>query len=346
MGLPVIAQDATAPRLAPSRILSVIRRQPRKDLRGSMSKELGWPVRVFDTRRCELGEGPLWDDANDRVLWVDILNSRVLWRTLTSDGPGSFQCPRHVGAVLPLDDGRWLLCLRDGLYTTDLASGKLTEVAAFPHSPECNVNRPHRLRANDAKVSPRGVAYLGTMAYDPEGDAGSAALYVLDAGQLKTVLTGVTISNGMGWSPDGAIMYYIDSPTGRIDRCWGDGLKTPLRREPFIAVDPRIGVPDGMCVDADGYLWVAIWGGGCVMRFAPDGSSAGRISLPCPQVTSCAFAGPDLRTLVITTAAEGLPSDPGSSEPGLGMTYAVQAQVAGQVQPRIRTEHIKPKRDS
>lgn len=316
-----------------------------------MSEELGWPVRVFDTRQCELGEGPLWDDANDRVLWVDILNSRVLWRTLTTDTPGTFQCPRHVGAVLPLDDGRWLLCLQDGLYTTDLASGELTEVAAFPHSVESNADGSHRLRANDAKVSPRGVAYVGTMAYDPEGDAGSAALRVLDAGQLKTLLTGVTISNGMGWSPDGTTMYYIDSPTGRIDRCFGDGLQDPLRREPFIAIDPRIGVPDGMCVDADGYLWVAIWGGGCVMRFAPDGSSAGQISVPCPQVTSCTFAGQDLRTLVITTAAEGLTTgheilEHGSSESAYGMTYAVQSQVAGQIQPRIRTEHIKPKRDS
>jgi sugar lactone lactonase YvrE len=208
----------------------------------------------------------------------------------------------------------------------------MTRLCDFPHAQDVTATGAARIRANDAKVSPRGTAYLGSMPYDPVGDAGTAALYVLHGDQLRKVLSGITISNGMGWSPDGSTMYYIDSPTGRIDRCVGDGLTSAMHREPFVDIDPTIGVPDGMCVDAEGFLWVAIWGGGRVMRFAPDGSAAGQIEVPCPQVTSCTFAGPDLRTLVITTAAEGL-----APQAGYGMTYAVEAEVTGQPQPLLAT---------
>ncbi len=299
-----------------------------------MLNNLNWPIAVFDSRVCRLGEGPVWDQVRARVVWVDILQSAVLWRSWSGSEAGGWVLDRHVGAVLPKQDGGWLLSLPDGVYSTvtgqDVGAGDLGLVCKFPHAQDFTDMGLPRLRANDAKVSPDGVAYLGSMPYDPVADAGSAALYALVGEQLQTVVSGVTISNGIAWSPDGSTMYYIDSPTGYVDRCTMDAASAQLQREPFIAIDPALGVPDGMCVDSEGFLWVAIWGGGRVQRFTPDGAAAGHICVPCPQVTSCTFAGPDLKTLVITTAADGL-----ATQDGVGMTYAVECPVAGQPQPLV-----------
>jgi sugar lactone lactonase YvrE len=272
-------------------------------------------------------------------VWLDILSSQVLWRSMDGSGHGSLTMPSHIGAVLPTTTEQWLLCLQDGIYLGSLAPNSLgrldtrdvVRIASFPHRLGPNVDGTNRMRANDAKVDARGVGFFGTMPYDPEGNPGTAALYVLDQSNLRVVIESVTISNGIGWSPDGETMYYVDSPTGRVDRCIGDAARGPLEREPFAVIDSRIGIPDGLTVDSEGFLWVAIWGGSRVMRIAPDGSDAGHIEVPCPQTTSCAFIGEDLRTLLITTAGLGLPEGVGN-----GQTYAVELPVPGLPQPKMR----------
>lgn len=269
---------------------------------------------LFDPRDCELGEGPYYDGRTGRVWWVDILASRILWRVF--DGPdgerdsGEIAAPGHVGAAVPRRAGGLVACLPWGVAAVD-EHGAWTELASYPTIHE-------RLRSNDAKADPHGRLWLGTMSYEEGADDGT--LYRLDPGSDEPVpvLPHVTVSNGLGWSSDGATMYYIDSPTQRIDAFEFDMATGSLgERRTFTTIDD--GFPDGMCVDAEGAVWVAIWQGSRVQRHLPDGSLDRVLHLPVPNVTSCAFAGPDLATLVVTTVGQtyrfeiddvrGLPAD-------------------------------------
>lgn len=264
-------------------------------------------VEVFDSRRCELGEGPHYDDHTGRVWWVDILGCRVLWRTPSAGESGWLSTPGHVGAAVPTSSGRLVVCLPDGPALLDPVDGRMRPLARYPDASAA-------IRSNDAKADPQGRLWLGTMAYDERSAIGR--LYRLDVGasQLLPVVDDVTVSNGIGWSPEGDLMYYIDSATRRIDMFdFDDGFLK--NRRPFATVYD--GIPDGLCVDAEGGVWVAIWLGGEVHRYTRSGVLERIVRVPTPLVTSCTFAGPDFRTLIITTAGLGRPDDAGA-----GVTYA------------------------
>jgi sugar lactone lactonase YvrE len=264
-------------------------------------------VEVFDSRRCELGESPHYDERTGRVWWVDVLGRRVLWRTPSAGESGWLTTPAHVGAAVPTSSGRLVVCLPAGPSLLDPVDGRMRPLARYPDASP-------GLRSNDAKADRDGRLWLGTMAYDESSPI--ARLYRLDAGAvaLQPVLDEVTVSNGLGWSPDGRLMYYVDSPTKRVDVFDFESGYLKNRRT-FATIDQ--GFPDGLCVDADGGVWVAIWLGGAVRRYLPDGTLDRVVRLATPLVTSCAFAGPDFRTLIITTAAKDRPDDSGA-----GLTYA------------------------
>lgn len=282
------------------------------------------PVTVLDARRCTLGEGPYFDDRTGRFGWVDILGRRLLWSRPADGTTGELALPGHVGAAVPRRDGGFVVCLpagpalldEDGALhplgsyaDADAAAGELPPAGMAPLGPA--------LRSNDAKADRVGRLWLGTMAYDETPGAG--ALYRLDPGAAGPVrvLGDVTVSNGLGWSPDGTVMYYVDSPTRRVDAFDYDQDTGELgTRRPFATIDA--GFPDGLCVDADGGVWVAIWRGGAVRRYRPDGRLHAVVPVPTWQVTSCAFGGHGYRTLVITTAAVDRPDD----EAAAGRTYA------------------------
>lgn len=279
-------------------------------------------VEVLDGRVCRLGEGPFYDERSRRMVWVDILGRRILWRSLGTGETGELSTAEHVGAAVPREGGGLVLCLPDGPALLD-PDGTLRPLGSFVDA-DVAAGRPPspagpKVRANDAKADPRGRLWLGTMAYDETPGAG--ALYRLDPGATAPVrvVDGVTISNGLGWSPDGGTMYYIDTPTRQID-AFAYHLSTgDLGERRVFAELPRdTGFPDGACVDADGALWVAFWGGGAVRRFTPDGAVDRVVEVGTPLVTSCAFAGDDFDLLVITTAA----GSDGRSAPGAGLTYA------------------------
>lgn len=243
-----------------------------------------------------LGEGPTWDPATGRLLWIDILGSRVHTydpatgrRTLRRTG-------QHVGAVKPRAGGGLVLNLRDGIGLLD---------------PDDTFRWLHRdpvpgRRANDAAVARDGSLWAGTMRYD-EAPGGGTLSRVTGDGSVQVLLDDVAVSNGTGWSPDGRLMYYIDSPTRRVDVFdvgAADGRITGRRS--WVTIEDGAGFPDGLTVDAEGGVWVALWDGGAVRRYTPDGDLDRVIELPVPRVTACAFGGPDLTDLYVTTARVGL----------------------------------------
>ncbi|MEU2241061.1 SMP-30/gluconolactonase/LRE family protein [Streptomyces sp. NPDC018338] len=277
-----------------------------------------------------LTEGPLWDDRRQELLWVDIPEGLVHRAALTDgeDGPdlallATLRLDRPVGAVALCASGALLAAAGTSVLRLAEDSPVAEAVAlAAPVLPDDGLPR----RMNDAAVDPAGRLLAGTMAYDESPGAGS--LYRLDGDGLVTLLDSVTISNGLGWSPDGSRLYYADSPTGRVDVFAYDPENGALSdRRPFAVLDR--GVPDGLTVDSAGRVWVAVWGGGEVLAFEADGTLHARVEVPASHVTSCAFAGPARDVLVITTATEGLAEDRLRAEPDAGRLFVCRPGATG-----------------
>jgi len=241
-----------------------------------------------------LGEGPCWDPAEGALYWTDIPAHRV--HRLAADGTHtSWDAGQPVGAIVLRAGGGLVLAAKDGFWTLDPATGELALLAhAEPDVPEN--------RMNDGACDRAGRFFAGTMAEDESPGAGT--LYRLGTDhEVAPVLGGVSISNGIGWSLDESRMYYVDSPTLGIDVFDYDaGSGTIGNRRVFAAVGGGA-IPDGLAVDADGCVWVALWGGAAVSRYGPDGRLRQTLEIPADNVTCCAFGGPDLGTLYITTAA-------------------------------------------
>ncbi|MFE5140196.1 SMP-30/gluconolactonase/LRE family protein [Streptomyces fagopyri] len=251
-----------------------------------------------------LGEGPTWDVRGQRLIWVDILGSRVHTYEPLSGRRTVMVTEQHVGAAKPRAGGGLVVNLRDGvgLYGPSGSSGS-------PGSPE-GFRWLHRelvpgRRGNDAAVAPDGALWAGSMRYD-EARGGGALSRIAADGTVHTVLDDVTVSNGTGWSPDGRLMYYIDTPTRRIDVFDIGEDQLARERRALVTTGADEGYPDGLTVDAEGCVWVAFWDGGAVRRYTPDGVLDRVIDLPVRRPTACAFGGADLTDLYITTARTGL----------------------------------------
>ncbi|MGZ8527311.1 MAG: SMP-30/gluconolactonase/LRE family protein [Candidatus Limnocylindrales bacterium] len=267
-----------------------------------------------------LGEGPVWDARIGRVAWVDILTGR-LHLTARDGTTRTIQLPSPVGCLVPRASGGWVAALADGFWTVadDGATERLVDVQS---------DRPD-LRFNDGKCDPQGRFWAGTMALDHR--AGAGALYRLDPDlSVHRMVDGVAISNGLDWSLDGRTMYYVDTPTRRIDRFDFDPTSgTIADRRPFAAIDPGDGSPDGLTVDAEGGIWLALWDGWRVRRYLPDGSIEREIRLPVSEVTCPVFGGPDLDELYITTAWELLSEEQHAAEPLAGGLFRARPGVLG-----------------
>ncbi|MEU4348049.1 SMP-30/gluconolactonase/LRE family protein [Streptomyces sp. NPDC023838] len=244
--------------------------------------------------RAELGEGPTWDPASGRLIWVDILSSRIHTYEPDNGRRTVMATEQHVGAAKPRAGGGLVVNLRDGigLYGPDGAFSWLLRDPV-----------PGR-RGNDAAVAPDGALWVGTMRYD-EATGGGSLTRVAGDGTATPQPGPVSVSNGTGWSPDGRLMYYVDSPTRRIDVFDFDGHGAHDRR-PFAVIDEGDGFPDGLTVDAEGGVWVALWDGAAVRRYDPDGTLSLVVELPVRRPTACAFGGPDLTDLYVTSARVGL----------------------------------------
>jgi sugar lactone lactonase YvrE len=276
------------------------------------------------TEQTQLGEGSRWDARRGELLRVDILAGRVYRDEVAENGAlisvRTYQVPGTVGAIAPVHDHEgWLLAAGRGFVhlSSDGSLRSLAEVA------------PAGTRMNDAACDPQGRFWAGTLADDHR--AGGGALYRLDRnGRTELMLSGLTIPNGLGWSLDGGTMYLVDSGP-RVVHAFafdGDGGAISDRRV-LITVSEEIGAPDGMTVDADGDLWVAIYGGGRVQRYSPDGVLRQTLTVPAIQSTSCAFAGPGLSRLYVTTATENWSDEQRRAEPTAGVVYRLDTNATG-----------------
>ncbi|MEU0087190.1 SMP-30/gluconolactonase/LRE family protein [Streptomyces sp. NPDC006274] len=243
-----------------------------------------------------LGEGPTWDASAARLLWVDILSARVHTYDPATGRRTVMATEQHVGAAKPRAGGGLVVNLRDGVGLYD-AGGAFRWLHRAPVEGR---------RGNEAAVAPDGSLWAGTMRYD-EAPGGGTLTRIAPDGTASPLLTDVAVSNGTGWSPDGSRMYYVDSPTRRIDVFdVRPGDPVPVNRRPLAVVEPGAGYPDGLTVDADGCLWVALWDGGAVRRYTPEGELDRVVALPVRRPTSCAFGGAALTDLYITSARKGL----------------------------------------
>ncbi|MER7313287.1 MULTISPECIES: SMP-30/gluconolactonase/LRE family protein [Streptomyces] len=251
-----------------------------------------WDLAVRE--RAYLGEGPTWDAAAGRLIWVDILSARVHTYDPSAGRRTVMATGQHVGAAKPRAGGGLVVNLRDGIGLYDTA-GAFSWLVTDPVAGR---------RGNDAAVAPDGALWAGTMRYDEAAGGGTLSRVAPD-GTVARIPDAVTVSNGTGWSPEGRLMYYVDTPTLRIDVFDVDGERIHGRR-PFVTVPPGQGWPDGLTVDADGCVWVAFWDGSALRRYTPDGRLDRTVEVPVRRPTACAFGGPGLRDLYVTTARTGL----------------------------------------
>lgn len=277
-------------------------------------------VEVLDRAAAQVGEGPAWDAARGELVWVDITRNQVRFSRADGTLDRVVDVGVHVGAALPGDTG-WLLATRGGVAVLDLDGG-VTEVL------DLQSDRPG-LRCNDAKCDPRGRPFVGTMAYDLS--PGVATLYRLDRGPTATVVFDrLTLANGLGWSPDGTVLWFVDSATQGIARyAYDPDEGTVGAHLGTIGVPAAHGMPDGLCVDDDGCAWVGLWGGSAVHRYTPDGRVDTVVALPASQITSCAFGGPGRSTLHITSATHALSPDALDREPLAGALFGLDLSTAG-----------------
>jgi sugar lactone lactonase YvrE len=269
----------------------------------------------------QLGEGPVWDDLRDELVRVDISRGLVHGWSPSTGSAWTREYDGEVGAALPRAG-------RDGLvvavgHRIVLDEGERSRVLA-----RVEENLPAN-RFNDCKCDPQGRLWAGTMTNDPA--AGKAALYRLEpGGEIERVVAGTTISNGIAWSLDGERMYFIDSTAQRVDLFdFDSGSGAISDRRAFAEIDPADGTPDGMALDAEGGVWVCLFGGGAVRRYGEDGALEAVIPMPVTNPTSLAFGGPGLRTAYVTSARHELSSEQLAAEPEAGAVLALEPGVAG-----------------
>lgn len=280
----------------------------------AVAKDVDFELLDIDDRD-QLGEGPWWSTAEQRLYWVDILGHRVRAADLDARQVEQWNTPEEVGFVVPDDGGGLVVGLRSGLGRLDMASGQIERWAPVDDRAD------HRL--NDGKTDRWGRVWFGSM-HLPETEP-TSRFYRGDAGGITTIFDDIITSNGLGWSPDNKVMYYTDSKTWQI-RAFDFDAESGVMSNPRVFAEDPAGqfVPDGLTVDAEGCVWGAKWQGARVIRYAPDGRVLLDLRFPVDRMTSCMFVGPGLDTLAVTSAR-----GPADDEPLAGRVFLVQPGTTG-----------------
>ena len=279
---------------------------------------------VWDSRKCHVGEGPVATGADySKIYWVDILGNKVLWRELISNASGELSTSENVSFVLPRSTGGLVLGNANGPDLLEISG----DTKRLPGRLEADCSPdPVPIRWNDAKVGPGGEIWMGTKA---TAETDRAGLYKLSANgsEITRVISGMKLSNGMDWSPDGQTFFLIDTVAFSLYAFDYENGEISNQRA-VINFDSNLEqYPDGMTVDSAGCLWIAFWNGSCIRRYSPDFNLLETLDFPVRFVSSCAFAGSELKTLVVTTAI----GDDGwhDEHAYAGMTFTIETDVTG-----------------
>ena len=277
-----------------------------------------------------LGEGPIWHPEEQALYWVDI-DGKLIQRFFPSSSKvETFPVPKKVSVLAIGEKGGFIAGAEDGIYFWDTYSNHL-EFLTDPEPGKTNA------RFNDGKVDARGRFWIGTMT--PTG--ATSSLYCLYFGDyldlyLEQMIENVTISNGIGWSPDSRLMYYVDSLRYTVFSYNFDLENGKIsKRRVFFKSNPEMGIPDGLTVDTEGYIWLALYDGWKVIRINPAGKVDIEIQMPVSRPSSCAFGGEDMDKLYITSISEGLNKAQRKKEPLAGDLFVVHTPVRGKPEPKF-----------
>lgn len=280
----------------------------------------------FDPTLCRLGEGPLWHPQRNTLFWFNILGKRLMSRQ--GNEVSSWAFDEHFSAAGWVDADTLLIASETALWRFDIATGAKEPLC--PLEADTSVTR-----SNDGRADPWGGFWIGTMGKSAEPQAG--AIYRYYRGALQQVVADITISNAICFAPDRSCAYYTDTVTQRVMRQplaeadgWPEGAPTVL----VDLKEARLN-PDGAVTDADGNIWIAMWGAACVVCFDSQGQERRRIEVPARQVTCPAYGGPALRDLYVTSALDGLRDDELAKRPLNGATFVIQDVAQGLAEPQV-----------
>ncbi len=288
-----------------------------------MTQHLHLDVACVVDARNTIGESPVWSAAENALYWVDILGARIhRWEPATG-AQRAWPVPAAIGSIGLRASGGLVLAMRSGFHLMDLASGEIR----FLHHPEPDLPTN---RLNDGKVSPEGRFWAGTMDDRPVKEK-RGHLYRLDPDHsCHRMASGVVVSNGLAWSPDGRTMYHSDSRGAAIYRyAYDSDAGTIGPRQLHVEMQPEWGRPDGAAVDAEGCYWSCGISAGRINRFAPSGELIAYVDVPVSHPTMPCFGGSDLKTLFVTSLREGVPEDVLARNPLSGGVFALQPGIAG-----------------
>ena len=281
-------------------------------------------VEVVIDAQANLGEGAIWHAQKQVLYWVNIMDNEVYIYDPVTNENRTIDVGQYVGTVVPRQSGGLMLALHHGFASLDVDTAELS----FVHDPEEHL--PDN-RFNDGKCDPAGRFWAGTMALNESGSR-AGSLYMMDVDHtVRRMWSDIAISNGIVWTSDHKTMYYIDTPNGTVDSFEYD-LETGsiANRQVVVTLPKGVGGPDGMTIDAEDMIWVAHWGGSRVTRWNPTtGELLQTVEVPARQVTSCAFGGPDLNQLYITSARKGLDAAALVEYPHSGALFRVTLEVEG-----------------
>ncbi len=280
-------------------------------------------IKLAIDSKSELGEGAIWNYRTGELVWINI-EGKILnfYNPKTGNNKEMFTGQR-IGTAVPTETGQVLIALQNGIYMLNPKTGSKKRIA----NPESNL--PGN-RFNDGKCDPAGRFWAGTMSLKMEKDAGT--LYQFDPdSSIHKMVTKVTISNGIVWSADKTKMYYIDTPTQKVVQYdYNNATGEITNKKVAVEIKKEIGSPDGMTIDTDGNLWVALWGGAAVGCWNPEsGKLLRKIEVPAKNVTSCAFGDEDLGTLYITTARTGTSNEELLKYPNAGGVFKIRTGTKG-----------------
>lgn len=270
-----------------------------------------------------LGEGPIYHKTRNSIFWTDILEDKIFELHLSTNQIVTYPMPAKVGTITIDKWDNLLLALQGQIAFFNLQNKEVNWLCDLEK--EKPFNRP-----NDGKIGPDGNLWLGTMEVDCK--IGEGAFYCIDkVGNRKRVLSDLSIPNGLAWAPNETIFYHIDSPDYSVKSYFFDAKKSEITfQNVALQFSENNGMPDGMAIDQEGMLWIAFWGGFCVQCWNPKtGQLLDTITLPAPQITSCAFGGKNLDQLFITSARAGMSIADLDKYPESGNLFIKKMEVKG-----------------